>query len=301
MPIPPAGSALLEGISAMKNYRKPFWIVLVVNFMLIASLGFLWWRTRSTGTIPIASIAPSESSVSQGGPPPNVASPETPLAAVQLSPQRLQSIGAKTGEVEMKWIHDEIRATGNVEIDEERQAYVQVRFPGWIQKVYANATYQHVRKGEPLFTIYSPDLVSSEEEYLLARQKRGLVIQSAVPGVASGATSLVASTEERLRHWGIPASEIAQLESTGKVRREMAINSPVSGYITERNALPNMYVQPETRLYTIADLSTIWVNAEVPQNDVGKVRVEILPRSQWTPTLYGRFEAKSTQSCLKWT
>lgn len=197
---------------------------------------------------------------------------ETPLAPLQLSPQRLQSIGTKTGVVEMKSIHDEIRATGNVEVDEERLAYVQVRFPGWIQKVFANATYQYVRKDEPLFTIYSPDLVTSEEEYLLARRNGGLLAQSSVPGVASGATSLVNSAEERLKQWGIPAKEIARLESTGEVRREMEIDSPVSGYITERNALPNLYVQPETRLYTVADLSTIWVNAEIPQNEIGRLK-----------------------------
>ena len=257
----------------MKNYRNAFWIVLAMNLMLITVLGFAWWRSRMAPTNSMASVAPSETSASQAGPPTNAAPSGTPLAPVQLSPQRLQSIGAKTGEVEMKSIHDEIRVTGNVEVDEERQAYVQVRFPGWIQKVFANATYQYVRKAEPLFTIYSPDLVASEEEYLLARQNGGLLAQSSVPGVATGATSLVNSAEERLKHWGIPASEIAQLESTGNVRREMEIYSPVSGYITERKALPNMYVQPETRLYTIADLSTVWINAEVPQNDVGRLRV----------------------------
>jgi multidrug efflux pump subunit AcrA (membrane-fusion protein) len=262
-----------RGILAMKDYRKAFWIGLMVNLTLITLLGLLWWRFRGAKLNSSAPAAPSETSTSQAGPPPTVAPAETPLAPVQLSPQRLQSIGAKTGEVEMKSIHDEIRASGNVEVDEERLAYVQVRFPGWIQKVFANATYQYVRKGEPLFTIYSPDLVSSQEEYLLARQNGGLLAQSSVPGVASGATSLTNSAEERLKQWGIPPTEIAQLKSTGQVRREMEIDSPVSGYITERNALPNMYVQPETRLYTIADLSTIWVNAEVPQNDVGKVKV----------------------------
>jgi Cu(I)/Ag(I) efflux system membrane fusion protein/cobalt-zinc-cadmium efflux system membrane fusion protein len=265
----------------MKNYRKAFGFALAVNILLFAALGFVWWRwhaATTTGSTKVSGVAsaaagPSESSGGNSGQPAMVANVEAPLAPVQLSPQRLQSIGAKTGEVEMKSIHDEIRATGNVAVDEERLAYVQVRFPGWIQKVFANATYQYVRKGEPLFTIYSPDVVSSQEEYLLARQNGGLLAQSSVPGVATGAASLVNAAGERLKQWGIPAREIAQLESTGKVRREMEIDSPVSGVVTERNALPNMYVQPETRLYTVTDLSTIWVNAEVPQNDVGRVKV----------------------------
>lgn len=266
----------------MKNYRKAFWSVLTVNVVLIAALFALWWRTHPAagdgGTPPRAQAgatpAPGQSEAASGntGQPAAAAPVEAQLVPIQLSPQRLQSIGARTGEVEMKSIHDQIRATGNVEVDEERLAYVQVRFPGWIQHVYANATYLYVRKGQPLFSIYSPDLVSSQEEYLLARQNGGLLAQSSVPGVATGAASLVNSASERLKQWGIPEREIAQLESTGKIRRELEIDSPVSGYITERNALPNLYVQPETRLYTIADLSTVWVNAEINQNDVGRLK-----------------------------
>ena len=94
---------------------------------------------------------------------------DAPLVPVQISPQRLQSIGVKTGEVERKLVEDEIRTTGNVAVDETRLAYVQVRFSGFIQKVFADATYQFVRKGQPLFTIYSPDLVATEREYLVAK------------------------------------------------------------------------------------------------------------------------------------
>lgn len=256
----------------MKNYRRAFWTVFVVNLMLIAVFSFLWWRNRAARANSSAITVPLETSAGQAAPPVSPALAEAPLVPVQLSPQRLQSIGAKTGVVEMKSIHDEIRATGNVEVDEERLSYVQVRFPGWIQKVFVNATYLYVRKGERLFTVYSPDLVSTQEEYLLARQNGGLLAQSSVPGVATSAASLVNAAEERLKQWGIPQAEIAQLKSTGKVRRELEIDSPVSGYITERNALPNMYVQPESRLYTIADLSTIWVNAEVNQNDIGRLK-----------------------------
>ena len=198
---------------------------------------------------------------------------ETPLVPVQLTPQRLQSIGVKTGVVEAKPVEDEIRTVGNVEVDETRLAYVQVRFPGWIQKVFADSTYQYVRKGQPLFTIYSPDLVTTEQEYLLARQNRNELAKSSVPGVASGAASLLDAAAERLKQWEVPDREIAQLESTGKVRRELEIDSPVSGTITERNALPNMYVQPETKLYTVADLSTVWVYAEVFQNDMARIKV----------------------------
>src|SRR5437762_2706947 len=189
-------------------------------------MAFLLWRwhaERATGQVAPrpqeASTATSEDNAGTGKP--TTAAPaQTPLAPLQLTPQRLQSIGVKTGVVEAKPVEDEVRTVGNVEVDETRLAYVQVRFPGWIQKVFADSTYQYVRKGQPLFTIYSPDLVTTEQEYLLAKQSRNDLAESSVPGVASGAASLVDAAAERLKQWEVPEREIAQLESTGKVRQD---------------------------------------------------------------------------------
>lgn len=197
---------------------------------------------------------------------------DVPLVPVQLSNEQMNSIGVKTGSVEYKQLKDEIRATGTVDIDERLQSSVQVRFSGYIRKVFANATYQYVRKGDPLFTIYSPDLVATQEEYLLARRNLAALGGSSIDGVASGASSLTAAAEQRLRQWDIPGSEIAKLKESGKAVSELTINSPSSGYITERVALPNMYVEPATKLYALADLSRVWVNAQVFQNDVGRLK-----------------------------
>jgi len=184
----------------------------------------------------------------------------------------MQSIGVKTGTVEYKDVHDEILTTGNVEADETRLAEVQVRFSGWIQQVFADATFKQVRKGQPLLTIYSPELVATQNEYLLARQNRDLLAKSTVPGVASGASSLLSSAIERLKQWQIPERELTELEETGKVKRELEVDAPVSGYIVERPALPNMYVQPGTKLYSLADLTAVWVYAQVFQNDLGRIK-----------------------------
>ncbi|MDQ2834940.1 MAG: efflux RND transporter periplasmic adaptor subunit [Acidobacteriota bacterium] len=197
---------------------------------------------------------------------------EAPLVPVQLTNEQRNSIGVKTGTVEYKQLSDEIRAPGTVDVDERLQSSVQVRFSGYIRKVFADATYQYVRKGEPLFTIYSPDLVATEEEYLLARRNQTALSGSSVDGVASGATSLATAAEQRLRQWDVPNAEIAKLQETGKAITELSINSPASGYIMERVALPNMYVEPATKLYTLADLSRVWVNAQVFQNDVGRLK-----------------------------
>ena len=259
----------------MRNYRNPFLFALLGNVILIGILAGFWWHSKQhsqtvggmqSATGEAASSAPS-------GPESSITTPHEPaLIPVQLSPERLQSIGVRVGQVQRKNVSDEIRVTGNVAFDETRLAYIQVRYPGYIQKVFADATYQSLRKGQPLFTIYSPDLAATEREYLVAKQNQQRVAGSTVPGVTEGAASLLDAAAERLKQWGVPQQEIDRLESTGQVQRELTVESSVSGYITERNALPNLTVTPETRLYTVADLSTVWVFAEVFQNDLGIIK-----------------------------
>jgi Cu(I)/Ag(I) efflux system membrane fusion protein/cobalt-zinc-cadmium efflux system membrane fusion protein len=185
----------------------------------------------------------------------------------------MQSIGVKTGVVEFKSLSDAIRTTGTVELDETRLAHVQLRYFGWIQQVFVDATWKPVQKGQRLFTIYSPEISATEQEYLMAHENRDLLGRSTVPGVAAGFDSLLASAAERLRHWQVPEAEIAQLTSGGAPHREIEIDSPVSGFVTERNAFPSVYVQPGANLYTIADLSTVWVAGQVFQTDIGRVKL----------------------------
>jgi membrane fusion protein, copper/silver efflux system len=260
----------------MSNYRNAFRTALILNVLLAGGLAFVWWHFHPAGTrgqpfTPPGTAAPgSETGAAEATTAPPA---ESPLVPVQLTPERLQSIGVKTEAVESKEAFDEIRTVGNVAVDERRLAYVQLRFAGWIRKVFVDATYDFVRKGQPLFTVYSPDLVTTEQEYLLAKKNTNLLAASTVPGVASGAASLLGAADERLKLWEIPEREIRRLETTGEVRDELEIDSPVSGYIMARNALPNAYVQPETQLYTVADLSTVWVDAAIFQNQVGQLKV----------------------------
>ena len=260
----------------MKTYRTGFLLALIGNIVFAAVLAGLWLHYRAAKPMADAGTKPAISSVQDSNDSSTAAPPaptEAALVPVKISPQRLQSIGVKIGEVERKSVEDEIRTTGNVAVDETRLAYVQVRFSGYIQKVFADATYQYVHRGQPLLTVYSPDLVATEREYLVAKQNQRQVAQSTVPGVASSAVSLLDAATERLKQWGVPQTEIARLESTGQVQQELEVDSPVSGYITERNALPSVAVQPEMRLYTIADLSTIWVQAQIFQDDLGRIKI----------------------------
>ncbi len=250
-----------------------------IGMVAVAIAGFHFYRSHPS-FVPAKAAAPTSSEVqpvaegpaadtSQGA---TEQSLQTPLTPVQITPERMQSIGVKIGTVEYKQLDNDIRATGNVDIDQRLVSTVQVRFPGYIRKVFANATYQYVRKGEPLFTIYSPDLVATQQEYLLARQNQKTLGASTVDGVASGAASLAAAAEQRLQQWEVPPSELKRIKATGKPITDLAINAPASGYITEYNALPNMYVEPSTRLYTVADLSRVWVYAQVFQDDVGRLK-----------------------------
>jgi RND family efflux transporter MFP subunit len=274
----------------MKNYRTGFVLAVIVNIVLVLIVAGLWWHFRNPKPTMVPESKAATPVAQDSGDNSMPAAPpgqDAPLVPIQISAQRLQSIGVKTGVIERKAIEDEIRTTGNVAIDETRLAYVQVRFSGFVEKVFADATYQYVHKGQPLLTIYSPDLVATEREYLVAKQNQAAVVQSTVPGVASSAASVLDATMERLKQWGVPDKEIARLQATGQVQQELEVDSPVSGYITERNALPSVTVQPDMRLYTIADLSTVWVQAQAFQSDLGRIRIGA-PASLTLDTFPGR-------------
>ncbi|HKR31881.1 MAG TPA: FixH family protein [Terriglobales bacterium] len=254
------------------NYRKAFFAMMVVAIALAVVLVYYMRQPRAVLPESTSGTAfQSGTAMPPTQPAPQSENAMPTLSPVQLSPERLQSIGVKFANVKRQIVEDEIRVTGNVDVDEERLAYVQTRFPGWIQKVFADATYQYVRKGQPLFTIYSQELVSTEQEFLLALKNQQTLSQS--DGTAANeADWLVNAARQRLQQWNVPESEIARLQKTGEAQRDMTVPSPTSGYITERNALPNQFVQPETRLYTIADLSQVWIYAQVFQTDVGRLK-----------------------------
>ena len=193
------------------------WIILIA-----CAAGLYWYRSRrpehrALGAQPLAVGSAGSQSESHHAP------PETPLAPVQLTPERMQSIGVKTGSVEWKHVTDHVRATGTVDINERLVSYVQVRFSGYIRKVFANATYQFVHKGEPLFTIYSPELTATQNEYLLALRNENLLSRSSVEGVASGAIALSRAAEARLRQW-----DIAQTEAVETLPRYPSSQSPTA-------------------------------------------------------------------------
>ena len=170
----------------MERYRAAFFLTLTTTVLLGAALTVTWLKPAwvasvwSGGRTPSVGAPTAAAATDPAHPAQNPMS-EPSLVSVTLSPERMQTIGVKTGAAEYKDVHDEIRTTGNVEVDETHLAEVQVRFSGWIQQVFADATFKQIQKGQPLLTIYSPELVTTQNEYLLAKQNRDLLARSTVP------------------------------------------------------------------------------------------------------------------------
>jgi len=196
-----------------------------------------------------------------------------PAGTVTIAPDREQMIGVRTGTVERQSLVRTVRTTGQLTSDETKLAHVHVKVNGYIDKEYVDYVGQLVKKGQPLFTLYSPDLVATEEEYLIAKRGAKEMGSSQFPDVAQGSQSLLRSTRERLKLWDISEEQIKKLDETGEVTKTLTFYSPVSGFVTERKAFPQTAVTPDMDLYSITDLSTIWVDADVFEYEVPFVKV----------------------------
>ncbi|MGH9554582.1 MAG: efflux RND transporter periplasmic adaptor subunit [Terriglobales bacterium] len=191
-----------------------------------------------------------------------------------IAPQRQQLIGINTAPVTARRLVKEIRAVGKVAYNETKLTHIHIKFTGYIEEVFVDFVGKVVKKGEPLFTIYSPDLLATQEEYLLSMKSRGALKDSQFPWIANGSADLLEAAKRRLRLWDISDGEIEELERTGKAKRALTIFSPVGGIVTQRAAYHHgRYVNPEMDLYTIADISTVWVQAEIYQYELPFVKV----------------------------
>ncbi len=185
---------------------------------------------------------------------------EEPRAAVDIPPDQQARMGIATAVAVKKAVAHTIRTVGIVTADERREAHVHTRISGWIEKIYADYVGKPVSKGQPLFGLYSPELLATQEEYLAARGK-GDTGQE-IAGVAL----------ERLKLWQVPRSQIERLDRTGHAERAVTFESPVDGIIVEKTAIQGMYITPEMELYHIADLSTIWIVATLYQYDLALIK-----------------------------
>ena len=198
---------------------------------------------------------------------------EMPPGTVMISPTKQQLIGVRTDTVKRESVNRTIRAVAQVQIDETKIARIHVKIPGWVDQIYVDFVGKLVRKGQPLFSFYSPDLVSTQQEYLIALRAQNDLGTSPFPEVSKGSETLLQATRERLRLWDISDDQLKKLDETGQASRDITMYSPVDGFVTKREVYEKMYLQPETELYELVDLSTVWVNAEIYEFEVPYVKV----------------------------
>ena len=203
---------------------------------------------------------------------------------VEITPEQQKLIGVKTVKVALRPLQKVIRTVGRIEADEGRQVTVNTKVEGWIEKLYVETTGSHVQKGEPLAEIYSPELVATQQEFLIAlKWTKDLAdpkvqnAQDASPELnqmlAKDAEAMLAASKQRLLLWDISAEQIKNIEESGKTIRTLTLYSPASGFITQKMAVSGMKVMPGEKLYDIADLSNLWVIADIYEAELALIKV----------------------------
>lgn len=199
--------------------------------------------------------------------------PSMPMGTIRVSPQKQQLIGVQYGLVESSAGARTFRATGKVSVDETRAARIHARIEGWVEKVFVDFVGKQVEKGQPLLTIYSPELVASQQEYLLALKSRQIMRHSALDAAVADSHSLVAAARKRLQLWELSDEQIDEVARTGKPLTYVTLYAPSSGYVMTRNAFPRQRIMPDTELYTVVDLSRVWIMADVFEYEASMVRI----------------------------
>jgi multidrug efflux pump subunit AcrA (membrane-fusion protein) len=194
-------------------------------------------------------------------------------AAIKIDPTTIQNMGVKTETVMARDLRKDFRASGTIELDETRVSVVNTKIMGWVEKLYIDYTGQALSKGQALLDIYSPDLVSAQEEYLQSLRFLSAASQGISPEGRRGAEQLVESGRRRLLNWDIPEEEITALEKRGTPKKALTIYSPSKGIVAEKMVVSGQNVMPGMPLYRIADISTVWAVAGIHEEDLPYVKI----------------------------
>ncbi len=214
-------------------------------------------------------------------------------STIKIDPVTVQNMGVRTAVVERRPFSRTIRAVGKITYDEQKLFTVSSKISGWIEKLYVNETGQPVRKNQPLLKIYSPELVTTQQEYLLALKNQANTAQSNLDDLKQSARALVQASLQRLLYWDISPDQIRKLQTSGKIQKTLALNAPVNGIVVHKNAIEGMYVKKGMNLFRLADLSTVWVlasiyDSEAPWIKTGqhvRIRLSYDPGREYTGTV----------------
>lgn len=200
--------------------------------------------------------------------------PPSGYAEVKIDPERIQLFGVRTEKVISRELDKSIRAVGIVVSDERRVANIQTKFSGWIVDLYVNFTNQSVNQGEPLFSVYSPALLATQEEYIIAKKgMRNQLKGTFAEEYSRTNQKLLESVRQRLELWDIPQEEIDRLDRQAIPMKTLTIRSPINGIVLQKNAFVGMNVEPGMNIFTVADLSHVWVLADIFEQDIASIRM----------------------------
>ena len=195
------------------------------------------------------------------------------LAPVAITPEQRTRLGMTFGTVEMRNLTRDVRTSARIVPDETRLFTVTTKIDGYVEKLFVNVTGQAVKRGQPLLTVYSPELVSSQQEYLTAISIAKNLSQSSDASIAEGGKKLIESARRRLKLWDISAQQIDRLEKTGEVEKYLTLYAPGSGYVIDKKVLPGQKIMPGEPLLIVADLSVVWAEADIYESDLPYIKV----------------------------
>jgi Cu(I)/Ag(I) efflux system membrane fusion protein len=255
-------------LSSNRRWRRGVWVGIAV--VLLAAMA---WAVadRRNARAPSPATAAGATSIMQG----MTQMPGMSTSAngsVQLTANQIREFGVTFGIVDVRPLGADVRAVGTVTFDERSLAQIAPKFGGYVEQLYVNTMGQPVRRGEALASIYSPELVAAEQELLLAGRLDRAVGASAVPGIPADSSNLLDAARRRLQLLDISDAQIDAILRTGHVRRTLTLYAPVSGVVVQKKVVQGQAIQPGMELFTIANLSTIWVDVDVREADAGRVR-----------------------------
>jgi Cu(I)/Ag(I) efflux system membrane fusion protein/cobalt-zinc-cadmium efflux system membrane fusion protein len=241
-------------------------LTFVVIFIAILAAGLIVYRVRA--------LQSSMSTMPTGVPTTSAVAPTpTPRGDVVVDPRRQQLIGVRMVTAGRSEMTPTIRAAGTVQYAETRQSEINLKLDGWIRELFVDYTGQPITKGQPIFTLYSPDLLATENEYLLAVKTREQLQGSQIPDARERADQLVVSARRRLTLWDLPESELRSLDNEHQAHDVVTFYSPVTGIVMEKTAVRGMHLTAGQTLYKIADLSTVWVEADVYERELPLIKI----------------------------
>jgi Cu(I)/Ag(I) efflux system membrane fusion protein len=249
--------------------------VKILGLLLIVAAVFAagYWRGQSRNAANHLTVSSPQQPADMASASGSMAGHDMASSGMNVSPEKQQMVGVRTALVEMRPLVKKIRTVGIVTNDETRVAQVFTKVEGWIDRLFVNYTGKLVEKGQPLFTLYSPDLVATQDEYLLALHAKEALASSSLKEIRAGSESLLDATRRRLSLWDISDEQIAELKNSRQPKKSLTFYSPIGGFVTKKEAVQGMRAMPDKELYTITDLSTVWVHADIYEFELSQIRL----------------------------